>query len=107
MHFHLGRSGLVEGFGHIGYYEGDGHYRHVSHQHDRRALGQENWTARNAKLGHLVSLKTSEDSGHQHKREALKDGSSADESGSNQGQTGPRSKTSANDEAKPDVEKNP
>jgi hypothetical protein len=45
--------------------------------------------------------------GHQHEREALKDGSSADESMSNQGQTWPRGKTSANDEAKPDVEKSP
>jgi hypothetical protein len=37
----------------------------------------------------------------------LKDISSADESGSNQGQTGPRSETFTNDEAKPGAEKSP
>jgi hypothetical protein len=38
----------------------------------------------------------------------LKDGSSADGLGGSQGQTGPRSKASANnDKAKPDVEKSP
>jgi hypothetical protein len=35
----------------------------------------------------------------------LKDGSSADESGSSQGQTWPRNETSANEEVKPDAEK--
>jgi hypothetical protein len=37
----------------------------------------------------------------------LKDGSSVDEPRSNQGKTGPRSKISANDEAKPYAEKSP
>jgi hypothetical protein len=37
----------------------------------------------------------------------LKDGSSADEPGSSQGKTGPRSKILANDEAKPYAEKSP
>jgi hypothetical protein len=36
-----------------------------------------------------------------------KDGSSVDKSGGSQGQTGPRSETSANDEAKHNVEKGP
>jgi hypothetical protein len=31
MHFHPGWSGPTEGFGRIGYYTGDGHYRYVGH----------------------------------------------------------------------------
>jgi hypothetical protein len=42
MHFHLGWSRLTEGVGHEGYYTGDGHYRYVDHQQERRGLGQEN-----------------------------------------------------------------
>jgi hypothetical protein len=37
----------------------------------------------------------------------LKNGSSVDQSGGSQGQTRPRSKTSANGEVKPEVEGNP
>jgi hypothetical protein len=37
MHFHLGWSGPVEGFGQGGYYTGDDRYIYVSHHHDRRA----------------------------------------------------------------------
>jgi hypothetical protein len=105
MHFHLGWSGPIDGFGHGGYYAGDGHYGHVSYQQDRRATWQENRTVLNAKLNHLVSLKMASDLGHWNEQKALKYGSSTDESGSNQGQTRPRSETSANDEAKPDMEK--
>jgi hypothetical protein len=36
MHFHLGWSGPAEGFGHGGYYAGDGRYRSVGRQQDRR-----------------------------------------------------------------------
>jgi hypothetical protein len=31
MYFHLGWSGPVEGFGHGGYYIGDGRYGYISH----------------------------------------------------------------------------
>jgi hypothetical protein len=56
-------------------------------------------------LDYPISLKTTAAPGHRHKQEAPKDGSPADESGGNQGRTGPRSETSANDEAKLDAEK--
>jgi hypothetical protein len=44
-------------------------------------------------------------SGHRNERGALKDGSSASQSGSSQEKTGPRSESSTNDEIKPNVEK--
>jgi hypothetical protein len=83
MHFHLGWSGPVDGFGHGGYYAGDSRYEHIGNQQDRRASGQENWTVPNAKPDHLVSLKTAADPGHQHEQKALKYRPSTDESGSN------------------------
>jgi hypothetical protein len=52
-------------------------------------------------------LKTAAAPGHRHKQEVLNDGSSTDEPRSGQGRTGPRSETSAKDEAKPDAEKSP
>jgi hypothetical protein len=67
MHFHLGWSGPAEGFVHGGYYAGDGRYRSVSHQQDRRAPRQENRTIWNAKPNHLVSLKAAIVPGQQHK----------------------------------------
>jgi hypothetical protein len=45
--------------------------------------------------------------GHQHEQEELKDGPSADQPESSQGRTGPRSKSSANGQAKPNTEKSP
>jgi hypothetical protein len=85
MHFHPGWSEPAEGFGHEGHYAGDGRYVYVSHQQDRRALGQENRTDRSAKLDHPVSPKTTTAHGHRHEQEAPKDMSIADESGSSQG----------------------
>jgi hypothetical protein len=35
----LGWSGPTEGFGHIGYYVGDGQYKYVDHQQDTSASG--------------------------------------------------------------------
>jgi hypothetical protein len=58
MHFHPGWLGPAEGFGHEGYYTGDGRYGSVSHQHDRRAPRQENRMVWNPKLNGLVSPKT-------------------------------------------------
>jgi hypothetical protein len=107
MHFHLRWSGPTEGFGYGGYYARDGHYGHVGHQQDRRASGQENRTVQNAKPDHLISPKIVVAPSHWHKQGVLKDGSSADEPGSSQGKTGPRSKILANDEAKPYAEKSP
>jgi hypothetical protein len=43
--------------------------------------------------------------GHQHEREALKDGSSTDQLGSSQERTRSRSESLANGEVKPDAEK--
>jgi hypothetical protein len=105
MQYHPGLSGPTQGSGHGGYYVGDNRYKHVSHQQVRRASGQKIETVRNAKLDHPVSQETAVASGHQHERGALKDGSSAGQSGSSQEKTGPRSKSSANGEAKPDTEK--
>jgi hypothetical protein len=39
MHFHVGWSGPPQGFGHGGYYTGDGCYRHIGHLHGREASG--------------------------------------------------------------------
>jgi hypothetical protein len=105
MHFHSGWLGPVEGFGHGGYYAGDDRYGHVGHQQDRRASGQENWTAQNVKLDHQVSQETATVPGHRHKREAPKDGSSAGQSGGSQETTGPRSDTSVDDKTKSGMEK--
>jgi hypothetical protein len=103
MHFHPGWSGHAEGFGHGDYYTIDGRYEYISHEHDRRASGQERRTVRNAKLNHLVSPNTDS----QRKRGAPNDGSPADESRSDQRQKGSRNEASANEEAKPNVEKGP
>jgi hypothetical protein len=107
MHFHLGWSRPTQGFGHRGYYAGDGRYRHVGHQQDRRASGQKNQTVQNAKPDHLVSQEVATDPGHWHEQEVLKDGSSAGQLGSSQERTGPRRESSANGKAKPDTEKSP
>jgi hypothetical protein len=100
-------SGATQGFVHGGYYAGDGHYEHVDHQQDIRALGQENWTVRNAKPDHSVSQEIRTTPGHQHERGVLKNGSSAGQSGSSQEKTGPRSESLPNDEAKPNMERSP
>jgi hypothetical protein len=105
MHFHPGWSGPIEGFGHGGYYKGDCHYESVGHQQDGKAPRQENRTVRNAKPDHPASPKAITASGQQHKQWVPKAVSSADGSGGNQDQTGPRSETSANDEAKHSMEK--
>jgi hypothetical protein len=81
MHFHSGWSGPTQGFGHEDYYAGDGRYEHVSHQQDRRSLGQENRTVRNDKPDHPVSQEAVLAPGRQHELEASKSGSSADQSG--------------------------
>jgi hypothetical protein len=82
IHFHPRRSGSTKGFGHGGYCIGDGRYGYVSHQQDRKTLGQENWIVQNAKPDHPVSLKIAAIPGRQHKQGVPKDGSSIDESGS-------------------------
>jgi hypothetical protein len=41
-HFHPRWSGPVEGFGHGGYYTGDGYYGSIGHQQGRMAPRQEN-----------------------------------------------------------------
>jgi hypothetical protein len=66
-----------------------------------------NQIAQNSKPDHPISSKTTIVPGHQHKQGAPKDGSSADELGSSQGRTGPRSETSANNEVKPNTKKIP
>jgi hypothetical protein len=58
MHFNPGWAGPTEGFGHGGYYVGDGRYGSVGHQQDRRAPRQENQTVRNANSDYHVSPKT-------------------------------------------------
>jgi hypothetical protein len=68
-------------------------------------VGKENRTVRNGKPDHPVSPKATTVPSCQHEQGAPKDGSSADRSRSSQGQTGPKSETSANDEVKPDTEK--
>jgi hypothetical protein len=107
MHFHPGWSGPTEGFGYRGYYTGDDNYRYVGHQQDRRTSGQENRIVQNGKSDHPVSSTAATVPGCQHEQGALNDGSSVDRSRSNQGQSGPRGKTSVNDEANPDTEKGP
>jgi hypothetical protein len=73
----------------------------------QEGLRTENWIVRNVKLDHPGSPKTITALGRQHEREALKDISSADQLGSNQGWTGSRSMSSTNGKAKPDAEKSP
>jgi hypothetical protein len=58
---------LAEGFGHGGYYIGDDQYRSISQQEDMRVLRQENQIVHNAKLDHLISLKSETTPGQQHK----------------------------------------
>jgi hypothetical protein len=60
---------------------------------------------RNPKSEGLISPKVAAVPEQQSEREASEDESSADQLGSSQGQTGPRSVSLANDEAKPDVER--
>jgi hypothetical protein len=105
MHFHPRWSGPTHGFSHIGYYTGDSHYGHVGHQQGRKASGQENQTVRNAKSDHPVSQEAAAP-GHQQEQEAP-NGSSVDQQRIIQGKIGPRSETSTDDEAKPDVERGP
>jgi hypothetical protein len=100
MHFHPGWSGPVEGFSHGGYFTRDGHYGYVGHQYDSKTLSQENRMVRNLKPDGPVSLKTTTAPGHWQEQEAPEDGASVDQPGSSQGQIGPGSKTSVNDEAK-------
>jgi hypothetical protein len=107
MHFDPGWSGPNQDFVHGGYYTGDNRYGYVNHQQDRRASGQENRIVRNAKLDHLISLKTTAAPSHWHEREALKDGSSTNQLRSSQERTWPGSESSANGKAKPDAEKSP
>jgi hypothetical protein len=106
MHFHSRWSRPTQGFGHGGYYIGDGRYRHVGHQQGRKASGQENWTVRNAKSDHPVSQKAAVAPSHQ-QEQVTPNGSSVNQQGSIQGKAGPRSETLADDEAKPNSEKNP
>jgi hypothetical protein len=101
MHLHPGWSRPAEGFVHRGYYVGDGHYRYVGHQQDMRASGQENQTMQNVKPDHPISSKIAAAPGHQHEREASKDGSSVDQPGSSQGRTGPKSESLTNGKQSP------
>jgi hypothetical protein len=105
MHFHLGWSGPMEGFGHKGDYAGNGRYGYINHQQDMRASRQENQTVQNTKLDHPISLKIAATPGHWQEQEAPKDGSSTNQPGSSQGRTGLGSESLANGEAKLDAEK--
>jgi hypothetical protein len=105
MHFHPGWSGPAEGFGHGGYYTGDGCYEYVDHQQDSKTPRQENQMVQNPKLDGLVSLKVLVAPEQQSEREVLKDRSYVDQLESSQGQTVPMSISSANGEAKPDAER--
>jgi hypothetical protein len=106
MHFYPGWSGPSEGFGHRGYYVGDGCYRRVGHHQDTRTPGQENQMVRNPKPEGLVSPKTTAVPNQQKKWWVPKDGASASRSGGSQDQMGLRSKASTNNnKAKPVVEK--
>jgi hypothetical protein len=95
MHFHLGWLGLASGFGHRGYHTRDGHYTSVGQQQTRQA----NRTIQNAKPDHLVPPETTEAPGQPHKQ-SMRGSEDARRSGGNRDQTGPRSETSADDEAK-------
>jgi hypothetical protein len=105
MHFYSEWSGPTEGFGHGGYYAGDGHYGYVGHQQVKRTSGQENQTIQNAKPDHSVSLKIVAIPGHWHEKKAPKEGSSTNDPGSSRGRTWLRSETLADNEAKPNMEK--
>jgi hypothetical protein len=107
MPFHLGWLGPAEGCGYRGFYVGDDRYRHVGHQQDRGAPGQENRTVQNAKPDHPVSQGAAVVPSHRHEQYALKDGPSADQPESSRGRTGLRSESSVVDKAKPDTEKSP
>jgi hypothetical protein len=72
-----------------------------------KASRQENRIVQNVKSDHSISLKISATPGHRQEREAPKDGSSANQSGSNQGRIGLGRESSANGEAKLDAEKSP
>jgi hypothetical protein len=107
MHFHLGWLGPTQGFDQGGYYIGDGRYRHIGHQQDIGSSGQENQIVQNAKPDHSVSQEAVATHGHQHELEALKSGSSTDQSRGSQGQTRLRRETLADGEVKPGAERNP
>jgi hypothetical protein len=60
---------------------------------------------RNLNPDGMISQKATTAPSHRHKQEALKDGSSANHPGISQERIGPRRESSANGEAKPDMEK--
>jgi hypothetical protein len=103
--FHLGWSRPTEGLGYSGYYTGDSHYGHVGQQQDNRVLRQKNWMVWNSKPDGPVSQGAAAAPGHHHEKEALKNGPSTDQPKSSQGRMGPRSKSSADGKAMPDMEK--
>jgi hypothetical protein len=79
MHFYSGWSGPTQGFGHGGYYAGDGCYGHIGPQQGREASGQKNRIVQNEPpVDHL---------------------------GDGQEKTGPENKSSANDEVESDAGK--
>jgi hypothetical protein len=106
MHFHPGWLGPAQGFGHGGYYTKDGYYGHIGHQQGREALGQENWTVQNAKSDHPISYEVETTHGHQQGQRAPNE-PHVHHLGDSQEKTGPENKSSANDEVKSDVRKNP
>jgi hypothetical protein len=73
----------------------------------RHSSKTEKRIVRIARPDHPVSPKAKSASGQQHKQWVSKVVSSADGSGGNQDQTGPRSETLTNDEAKHNTEKGP
>jgi hypothetical protein len=107
MRFHPGWSGHIEGFGYGGYYARDDRFVHVSHQQDSKISRQENWMVWNPKLDGLISQEAASAPGHRHEQYALKDGPSADQLENSQGRTRPRSESSTDGRAKPDMEKSP
>jgi hypothetical protein len=106
MHFHPRWSGHVSGFGHGGYYARDGCYGHVGHQQGRRASGQENRIARNAKLDYQVSQEAATTLCCQQEQRAPNE-PHVDQLKDSQEKIGSGSESSANGEVKPDTEKNP
>jgi hypothetical protein len=108
MHFHSGWSGPTESFGHGGYYVGDSRYGSVDHQQDRKAPRQEKRMVWNLKPDGPISPKTTAAPDQQNMWWVPNDGASASGLGGSQGQTGPRSKVSANnDQAKPNTGRSP
>jgi hypothetical protein len=107
IHFQPRWSGPTDGFGHGGYYAGDGRYGYVDHLQDRRTPRQDNQMVWNPKLEDPISLKTIAAPNQHNKWWVPKDEASANGSRGSQGQIGSRSEASTNNKAKSNAEKGP